>query len=84
MTRQDHEPVYYFAETTSLYSFRKAEPLKACSLTSAKREARRKSIYYGTWLKIGTSINSEGLLTSFIAYYSPEDSRWHERSCDYE
>ena len=74
--------IYYFSETTSLNSQRKAEPLKATSLVSAKREARRKHIYCGTWIKIGTSVNSEGLLTSFVAYYSPEDSQWHERSCD--
>lgn len=78
------EPIYYFSETTGLFAISTGEPLKATSLTSAKREARRKSIYCGTWIKIGTSVNSEGLLTSFVAYYSPDDSRWHERSCDYE
>lgn len=72
------KPVYYFAETTSLHSLREAEPLKACNLTSAKREARRKTLFEGTWVTIGTSVNSDGFLNSVVAYYSPQDSHWHD------
>jgi hypothetical protein len=71
------KPIYYFAETANLNSLREAEPLKATSLTSAKREARRKQGFVGTWLAIGTSVNSDGFLNSVVTYYSPDDCRWH-------
>lgn len=76
--------IYYFAETTNFNSLREAEPLKATSLTSAKREARRKQGLVGTWLTIGTSVNSDGFLNSVVAYYSPQDCRWHKFSSDCE
>lgn len=76
-------PVYYFAETTSLPPLRKAEPLKARNLTAAKREARRKSAFEGTWVTVGTSVDAAGLLVSVVASYSPRDCRWYKLSCDF-
>lgn len=73
--------IYYYSETTDLFAVSSGHPLKATNLTSAKCEARRKSIFCGTWIKIGTSVNSDGLLTSYIAYFSPNESRWHEVDC---
>lgn len=65
---------YYFAEVEKAGNLRKAEPLKALTLTGAKREASKKKVFSGTALYIGTSVNEQGFLNNRIAV--KEADKW--------
>lgn len=65
---------YYFAEVEKAGNLRKAEQLKAVTLTGAKREASKKKFFAGTVLYIGTCVNEHGFLTDRIAV--KEAGKW--------
>ena len=56
------ETVFYFSEVSNLNSYREAEPLRANTLSAAKREASRKKSFFGTFLYIGTHIDEQGFI----------------------
>lgn len=66
---------YYYSETVGGY--RVAELLKAKNLADAKREAERNQAFYGTDLKIGTSINEQGFILDFIAI-KEDGMKWQD------
>lgn len=72
---------YYFAEVPEPGSFGKAEALKAGNLTSAKREASRKSCFYGTTLVIGTELNEDGFIKPESVLASKIDGKWEDYEC---
>lgn len=53
---------FYFSEVANLHSYREAEPLKANTLSAAKREASRRRAFCGTFLYIGTYIDEHGFI----------------------
>lgn len=53
---------FYFSEVANINSYREAEPLKANTLSAAKREASRKRSFVGTFLYIGNSIDQNGFI----------------------
>ena len=57
---------YYFAELSDKNSYRIAEKLSANTLTAAKREASRKSVFQGTVLEIGGEINNQEFILNPI------------------
>lgn len=65
---------YYFAEVEKAGNLRKAEKLKAVTLTAAKREASKKKVFAGTVLCIGTDITEQGFLKDRIAV--KESGKW--------
>ncbi|MDA5608826.1 hypothetical protein [Pasteurella multocida] len=67
---------YYFSETNHINAFSKGEALKATSLSEAKREASRKQCFQGTILKIGASLNEDGLLIDEIAV---KTNKWQDK-----
>ena len=72
---------YYFAEVPEPGSFGKAEALKADNLTSAKREASRKSCFYWTTLVIGTELNGDGFIKPESVLASKIDGKWEDYEC---
>ena len=60
---------YYMCESLNSFKSRKAEPLKARNLASAKREASRKQAFEGTVLFIGTSLNNGFLESAEVAKF---------------
>ena len=67
--------VYYFSEVANLHSYREAEPLKAQTLASAKREASKKRSFFGTFLYIGNSIDRNGFIIDPVAVKTKEGWR---------
>ena len=69
---------YYFMETMNPNSFCKAEALKANTLTAAKREASRKSCFYGTTLTIGTRLldGSDGFVDPDSVVAVKSNGKW--------
>lgn len=69
---------YYFVETMNANSFRKAEALKADTLTAAKREASRKSCFYGTTITIGTRLldGSDGFVDPDSVVAVKSNGKW--------
>lgn len=53
---------FYFSEVASINNYREAEPLKANTLSAAKREASKKRSFFGTFLYVGTCINEQGFI----------------------
>ena len=67
--------MYYMVETTApAAKTRKAEPLKAQNLTSAKREASRKSCICNSHLFIGYSVDANGFIENICA--EKENGTW--------
>lgn len=69
---------YYFAEVEKVGNIRKAEQLKAVTLTAAKREASKRRCFSGTVLYIGTCV-SKGFLNDRIAV--KEAGKWTDEEC---
>lgn len=63
---------YYMSENNG--GFRKAEKLKAETLTAAKREATRKQVFQGTRVAIGTELNENGFLKEAVSI--KKDGLW--------
>lgn len=81
---KEYKPVkrsYYFAEVPEPGSFGKAEELKASNLTAAKREASRKSGFFGTVLVIGTDISKDGFIKPESVLASKIDGEWEDYEC---
>ena len=72
---------YYFAEVPEPGSFGKAEELKASNLTAAKREASRKSGFFGTVLVIGTELSEDGFIKPESVLASKIDGKWEDYEC---
>lgn len=66
---------FYFSEVASLHSYREAEPLKANTLSAAKREASKKRAFCGTFLYIGNSINKQGFIIEPLSVKTKEGWR---------
>ena len=66
---------FYFSEVANLHSYREAEPLKANTLSAAKREASRKRAFFGTFLYIGTYIDEQGFIIEPLTVKTKEGWR---------
>ena len=66
---------FYFSEVANLHSYREAEPLKANTLSAAKREASRKKAFFGTFLYVGTHINEQKFIIDPVAVKTKEGWR---------
>lgn len=58
-----------------------AEELKASNLTAAKREASRKSGFFGTVLVIGTELSEDGFIKPESVLTSKIDGEWEDYEC---
>ena len=67
---------YYFSEVQNSGSHRKAIELKADTLTSAKREATKKSYFYDTVLKIGTELDNDFLDDDSVVCLKNINGKW--------
>lgn len=66
----------YFAEVSDVGSNRKAEPLRAKTLTAAKREASRRPCFYCTCLIIGTELNEHGFIKPECVVATKVSGKW--------
>lgn len=81
---KEYKPIkrsYYFAEVPEPGSFGKAKELKASNLTAAKREASRKSGFFGTVLVIGTELSEDGFIKPESVLTSKIDGEWEDYEC---